>query len=57
MPIRTKQVHEPPSPEDGVRVLVMYFYPRGIRTALSPNPVKGTYRGESRAGYSAGGTP
>jgi uncharacterized protein YeaO (DUF488 family) len=29
--IRTKRVYEPPAPSDGVRVLVMRYWPRGIR--------------------------
>ena len=31
MPVKTKRVYDPPSPEDGVRVLVMRFYPRGVK--------------------------
>lgn len=31
MPIRTRRVYDPPSPEDGTRILVMRLYPRGIR--------------------------
>ncbi|MCL5965684.1 MAG: DUF488 family protein [Deltaproteobacteria bacterium] len=29
--IRTKRVHEPPDPSDGVRILVDRLWPRGIR--------------------------
>ncbi len=31
MPVKTKRVYEPPSPEDGTRVLVMRFYPHGVK--------------------------
>lgn len=31
MPVRTKRIYDPPSPEDGTRILVMRLYPRGIR--------------------------
>jgi uncharacterized protein YeaO (DUF488 family) len=31
--IRLKRVYEPPSPEDGVRVLVDRLWPRGLRKA------------------------
>jgi uncharacterized protein YeaO (DUF488 family) len=31
--VRTKRVHEPREPTDGVRVLVMRLWPRGIRKA------------------------
>ena len=30
MPIRTKRIYEPPSPDDGFRLLVMRYWPRGI---------------------------
>ncbi len=29
--IRTKRIYDPPSPEDGERLLIMRFWPRGIR--------------------------
>jgi ribokinase len=29
--IRTKRIYDPPSPEDGYRLLVMRLWPRGIR--------------------------
>jgi uncharacterized protein YeaO (DUF488 family) len=31
--IRTKRIYDPPSPEDGYRLLVMRLWPRGIRKA------------------------
>jgi uncharacterized protein YeaO (DUF488 family) len=31
MPVLTKRVYEPPAPEDGHRLLVMRFWPRGVR--------------------------
>ena len=31
--VRLKRVYEPPSPEDGVRVLVDRLWPRGVRKA------------------------
>lgn len=31
MPVKMKWVYEPPSPDDGVRMLVMRFYPRGVK--------------------------
>ena len=31
LPVKTKRVYDPPSPEDGVRILVMRFYPRGVK--------------------------
>ncbi len=31
MPIRLKRVYEPPSPDDGERLLVMRTWPRGVR--------------------------
>ncbi|MGQ9728729.1 MAG: DUF488 family protein, N3 subclade [Candidatus Fervidibacter sp.] len=31
MPVKTKRVYDPPSPYDGTRILVMHFYPRGVR--------------------------
>jgi uncharacterized protein YeaO (DUF488 family) len=31
MPVRTKRIYDPPAPDDGVRVLVMRLYPRGVR--------------------------
>ena len=31
MPIRTKRIYDPPSPEDGHRLLVMRVWPRGVR--------------------------
>ena len=30
-PLTTKSVYDPPSPTDGLRVLVMRFWPRGVR--------------------------
>lgn len=30
MPIRTKRIYEPPSPDDGYRVLIDHIWPRGI---------------------------
>ena len=36
MAIRLKRVYDPPSPEDGFRLLIMRLWPRGIRkTAVS----------------------
>jgi uncharacterized protein YeaO (DUF488 family) len=34
MPVRTKRVYDPPSPDDGVRILVMRLYPRGVKREL-----------------------
>ena len=34
MPVRTKRIYEPPEPDDGHRLLVMHYWPRGIRKAL-----------------------
>jgi uncharacterized protein YeaO (DUF488 family) len=31
LPVKTKRVYDPPSSEDGVRILVMRFYPRGVK--------------------------
>src|SRR3990170_3427655 len=31
--IRTKRVYDPPSPEDGLRLLVMRLWPRGVSKA------------------------
>ena len=31
MTLCTKRVHDPPSPEDGHRLLVMRLWPRGVR--------------------------
>ena len=31
--VRLKRVYEPPSPEDGVRVLIDRLWPRGVRKA------------------------
>ena len=31
MPVRTKRIYEPAAPSDGLRVLVMRLWPRGIR--------------------------
>ncbi|MFN3422051.1 MAG: DUF488 domain-containing protein [Armatimonadota bacterium] len=31
MPVKTKRVYEPSSPDDGTRILVMRFYPRGVK--------------------------
>jgi uncharacterized protein YeaO (DUF488 family) len=31
--IRTKRIYDPPSPDDGYRLLVMRLWPRGIRKA------------------------
>ena len=33
MTVLTKRVYEPRSPEDGFRLLVMHYWPRGIRKA------------------------
>lgn len=33
MPIRVKRVYDPPEPEDGLRVLVTYYWPRGVPRA------------------------
>ena len=30
MPVRCKRVYDPPEPDDGVRVLVTYYWPRGL---------------------------
>ena len=30
MPIRTKRIYDPPSPDDGHRLLVMRIWPRGV---------------------------
>jgi len=34
MPIRTKRIYDPSSPDDGFRLLTMRYWPRGIRKAL-----------------------
>ena len=35
MPVRCKRVYDPPEPEDGTRVLVTYYWPRGLpKTAV-----------------------
>ena len=34
MPLKTKRIYEPPEPSDGHRLLVMHYWPRGIRKAL-----------------------
>ncbi len=31
MPIATKRIYDPPSPDDGHRLLVMRYWPRGVR--------------------------
>lgn len=31
MPVHTKRIYDPPSRDDGTRILVMRLYPRGIR--------------------------
>ena len=31
--IRTKRIYDPPSPEDGYRLLIMRLWPRGVRKA------------------------
>jgi uncharacterized protein YeaO (DUF488 family) len=31
--IRTKRIYDPPSPEDGYRLLIMRLWPRGVRRA------------------------
>lgn len=31
MPVCTKRVYDPPSPKDGMRILVMRLYPRGVK--------------------------
>jgi uncharacterized protein YeaO (DUF488 family) len=33
MTVKTKRVYEPAAPEDGTRVLIMRYWPRGIRKA------------------------
>ncbi len=33
MPVLTKRIYHPRSPDDGTRILVMRLYPRGIRRA------------------------
>lgn len=58
MTVRTKSIYEPAAPEDGVRVLVTRFYPRGVKRdrfdlwvkALSPSrALLASYRsGEKR---------
>jgi uncharacterized protein YeaO (DUF488 family) len=54
MSLRTKRIYEPPSPEDGYRLLVMRRWPRGIRKQavdswdkeLAPSePLRVAYRG------------
>jgi uncharacterized protein YeaO (DUF488 family) len=45
LPVKTKSIYEPAGPEDGVRVLVTRYYPRGVKKdrfdrwekALSPS--------------------
>lgn len=53
MPIQTKRIYEAPSPEDGFRLLVMRYWPRGIpkkrvdawEQALAPSrPLLASYR-------------
>ncbi len=34
MPVLTKRIYDPPSKNDGTRILVMRLYPRGIRREL-----------------------
>jgi len=31
LPVKTKSIYEPTEPEDGVRVLVTRYYPRGVK--------------------------
>lgn len=31
MPVRTARVYDPPTPADGLRVLAMRYWPRGVR--------------------------
>jgi uncharacterized protein YeaO (DUF488 family) len=31
MPVRTKRIYDPPHPDDGRRILVMRYWPRGVR--------------------------
>ena len=35
MPLRTKRIYDPPSPDDGFRLLIMRLWPRGIRKDLT----------------------
>ena len=35
MPLRTKRIYDPPSPDDGFRLLIMRLWPRGIRKGLT----------------------
>jgi uncharacterized protein YeaO (DUF488 family) len=45
LPVKTKSIYDPPEPEDGVRVLITRYYPRGVKkdrfdkriVALSPS--------------------
>lgn len=45
LPVKTKSIYDPPEPEDGVRVLITRYYPRGVKRdrfdrriiALSPS--------------------
>jgi len=45
LPVKTKSIYDPPEPEDGVRVLITRYYPRGVKKdrfdrriiALSPS--------------------
>lgn len=40
MPIRSKDVYEPPSPDDGLRVLTTNYWPRGVSKERAPNYVR-----------------
>lgn len=51
--IRVKRVYDPPSPQDGLRVLVTTFWPRGVRktsvdqwikTLGTPKPLLNAYQ-------------
>jgi uncharacterized protein YeaO (DUF488 family) len=45
LPVKTKSIYDPPEPQDGVRVLITRYYPRGVKKdrfdrriiALSPS--------------------
>jgi uncharacterized protein YeaO (DUF488 family) len=39
--VRTKRVAEPATPEDGIRVLVMRLWPRGVRKTAADQWLKG----------------
>uniref|UniRef100_A0A831U5B8 DUF488 family protein n=1 Tax=Thermus islandicus TaxID=540988 RepID=A0A831U5B8_9DEIN len=40
MPFRVKRVYDPPSPEDGLRVLLDRLWPRGLSKGLSKEKVR-----------------